>query len=366
MERQMSRKKKPARLWTRRTKGREPRYVILDAGREIETGFSIGFERDAQERFAQYLATRTRPDTQQRDPVKITAAEIMTLYMKDVAPQTASPALIGYHATALLKFWGRKSLSQINGTACRDYALERGRDVSQATVRRELETFQAAINHWHRESPLAAVPVITKPAKGVRRQRYLTRQEVAKMLWAARALKHDHIARFILIALYTGTRHEATLSLKWFPSDYAGHVDVESSRLYRRGGTETETNKKRPTSRIPNRLMAHLRRWHRTDLAQGPQTAIIRWHGQPIAKERRAWALVTEKAMLGSDVTPHVLRHTCVTWALQSGMDLWDIAGLTGMSIKTIESTYGHQDADFQVAASSAFMGNRGRKSRTN
>jgi integrase len=361
----MPRKKKLARLWLRKTNGRNPRYVILDAGREIETGFGVDFERDAEERLSQYLAKRARPNTQQRDASKITAAEIMMLYMKDVAPMTASPALIGYHATALLKFWGRKSLSQINGTSCRDYAIDRGKAVSQSTVRRELETFQAAINHWHRESPLAAVPVITKPAKGVRRQRYLTRQEVAKMLWTARRLKHWHIARFILIGVYTGTRHEALLNLKWFPSDFAGHIDVDGSRLYRRGAAETETNKKRPTSRIPERLMRHLRRWHISDLAQGPQTAIIRWQGKPILKERRAWALVVAAAGLGNDITPHVLRHTCVTWALQNGMDLWDIAGLTGMSIKTIESTYGHQDADFQVAAKGAFMGNHGQKTGT-
>lgn len=362
----MSRKKKPARLWLRKTKGRDPRYVILDAGYEFETGFGVGFERDAQERLSQYIATRTRPDTQQRDPLKITASEIMTLYMKDVAPMTASPALIGYHAKPLLAFWGRKSLSQINGTSCRDYALERGKAVSLATVRRELETFQAAINHWHRESPLSAVPVITKPAKGIRRQRYLTRKEVAAMLWAARRLRHSHVARMILIGVYTGTRHEALLSLKWYPSDFAGHVDIQGLKLYRRGDAETETNKKRPTSRIPDRLMAHLRRWHRIDLAHGPQTAIMRWHGQPIAKQRRAWALVVAAARLHDDVTPHVLRHTCVTWALQNGMELWDIAGLTGMSIKTIETTYGHQDADFQVAAKGAFMGNHGRKNGTN
>jgi integrase len=363
VEKIVSAQKKPARLYLRTRKGRPTKYVILDDGREYDCG--TGNEREAQGYLAQYLATRFVANTGQRDPAKISVAEIMTLYMQEVAPRTAAPALIGYHAAHLLAYFGKKTIADFNGVLCRGYADARTKTVQPATARREMQTLQAAINYWHKESPLAAVPVITMPAKGIRRQRYLTRNEVARLLWAARRLGHKHIARFILIGVYTGTRHDAILKLKWHSWANGGHIDVSGSKLFRKGFLEIETNKKRPTSRIPDRLMAHVRRWERSDLARGPQSAIIRWRGQPIAKERRAWALTVAAANLGNDVTPHVLRHTCATWALQSGMELWDIAGLTGMSIKTLESTYGHQDANFQLAAKSAFMGNHGRKTGT-
>ncbi len=78
-------------------------------------------------------------------------------------------------------------------------------------------------------------------------------------------------------------------------------------------------------------------------------------YGKPIAKERRAWARVVAAADLGPEITPHVLRHTCVTWGLQSGVDAWDMSGLTGMSLKTLERVYGHHDPDYQEGVVSAF-----------
>ena len=104
-----------------------------------------------------------------------------------------------------------------------------------------------------------------------------------------------------------------------------------------------------------SRLMVHVARWAARDLAAGPQAAVIRWQGRPIAKERRAWARAVKAAGLGSEVTPHVLRHTCATWALQGGMDPWDAAGLLGMSLAMLERVYGHHDANYQRAAANAF-----------
>lgn len=353
----MSRRKE-ARLYLRQRKGREPKWVILDGGREYPAG-DCGSDRKAAEKWFndEYVPSRYRADTGKSDPAKISVAEVMSLYMTEVAPTHAEPKLAGYHSKPLLKFFRGKSLADINGGLCRKYADKehRGKEVSQSTVRRELVTLQAAINYWHVESPLAAVPTIAKPLESEGRQNYLTRHEAAKLLHWARRLGFHHVARFILIGLYTGTRHASILKLKWYDSNYAGHIDVANCRLYRRGSLEVQSKKKRPTSRIPERLMAHLRRWHRLDLEKGPQSAIIRWHGKPITKERRAWNLITEKAKLGG-ITPHVLKHTCITWLLQDGrLEAWDISGLTGTSMKTIEKTYGHQDADYQVAASQAF-----------
>lgn len=351
----MSRRKE-ARLYLRQRKGREPRWVILDNGREYPAG-DCGADRAKAEKYFlnEYAVSRYRADTSKSDTSKITVAEVMSFYLTESAPRHANPALAGYHAVPLLKFFRGKSLGHINGPLCRKYAETRGKEVSLSTVRRELVTLQAAVNLWHRESPLQAVPAITKPAESVAVQRFLTRQEAAKMLWFAYRNGYKHIVRFILIGIYSGTRHSTILALKWYPSDYAGHIDVEGCKLYRRGAKVGETNKRRPTSRLPDRLMAHLRRWRDADLAHGPQSAIIRWHGKPIAKEKRAWKEVVIGAGLGDDVTPHVMRHTATTWLLQEGMELWDISGLIGTSVKTIEAVYGHQDADYQVAASQAF-----------
>lgn len=347
--------KKPARLFLRPARrDRTAVWVILDEGRELSTGCSADDERGAQAKFGQYLAERWQADTGQRDLAQIRIADTLALYMTDVAPTTAAPALIGYHCDHLLKFFGSRTLNQVNGALCRKYAKHRAEQVKASTIRRELVTLQAALNHWHRESPLPAVPRVWKPEESPPRLRYLKRLEVALMLQAARRLRLRYIARMILIGLYTGTRHEATLDLNWYPSTDAGHIDVERGLIFRMGSEEVATKKRRPVSRIPTRLLAHLRRWHAQDLAQGPQTAIIRWKGRRIAKERRAWAKVAKAAGLGPDVTPHVLRHTCATWGLQSGVDIWDMAALTGMSVKTLERVYAHHDPDYQEGVRAA------------
>ena len=278
------------------------------------------------------------------------------------SPATAvAPPLV-----RLLDFWGDKMLLDIRGQSCRDYVAWRtrqkwqGRAISVGTARRELETLQAAVNAWHLESPLDAVPRISLPPTSIPRQRFLTRDEAAALLWAARRLRMPHIARFILLGLYTGTRHSALLSLRWLPSPDAGWVDVEKEVLYRRGTAERETAKRRPPARIPDRLLPHLRRWQKADAEKGI-VGIVTWQGAQITKERRAWARVVKEAALGTDVTPHVLRHTCATWALNSSTSYWDVAALLGTSVTMIENTYGHHSPQFQKGVSGAFSGARGR-----
>jgi integrase len=60
---------------------------------------------------------------------------------------------------------------------------------------------------------------------------------------------------------------------------------------------------------------------------------------------------VVRDAGLGEDVTPHTLRHTAATWLMQGGTDLWIAAGFLGMSVETLERTYGHHHPDFQAQA---------------
>ena len=154
------------------------------------------------------------------------------------------------------------------------------------------------------------------------------------------------MARFILIGLYTGTRHNAILSLKWVPSASGGWIDLDQAVIHRRGSGERETKKRRTPARIPDRLMAHLRRWHRMDMAKGI-ASVVSYAGQPIKKERRAWEWAVKRAGLDG-LTPHALRHTCATWALNSGMEIWDVAALLGASPQMVERTYGHHSPQFQ------------------
>lgn len=338
---------KGIRLWLEERAGRSAIYYIRDGNKKISTG--CGAERlgEAEEALQDYLTTRFRPNAGQRYLASIAVAEVLMLYGQDIAPTKASAATIGYHLKALLPFWGEKTLADVKGNTCRGYTNQRrsnthgNRSIALSTVRRELKTLQAAINHWHRESPLAAVPKVTLPPEGARRERVLERSEVAAMLRAARRLKLNHVARFILIGVYTGTRHNALLNIRWTSSLQGGHIDLERGIVYRKGAAERETSKRRPAVRVSGRLQAFLHRWHRADRSEGC-SHVISFNGAAILKMKRAWAHVVREAGLGRDVTPHVLRHTCASWLLWQGHTIWDVAGVIGADASTVQKVYGH------------------------
>lgn len=342
----MPQKRKGLRLYLEHRAGRPAAWCIRDGAKKIRTGCGEVDFAQAEKALADYAASKFRPDTGQRDLAKITVAEVMAMYLQDFAIHHAAPALASYHSDRLLEFWGDKSLRDVRGSSCREYVAHRaamlwnGKPISQSTARRELVTLQAAINRWDKESPLPHLPRVTLPKEGQRRERWLTRGEAASLLRAARRLGHAHVARFILIGLYTGTRHAAILGLRWSASATGGYVNLASGTILRKKSSETETKKRNPRVAIPKMLHRHLLRWQNND--DNPTGYVVNYRDHPVAKMKRAWTATVKAAGLGPDVTPHVLRHTCASWLLQSGKTVWEVAGILGASTAVIERVYGH------------------------
>jgi integrase len=70
-----------------------------------------------------------------------------------------------------------------------------------------------------------------------------------------------HIARFILIGLYTGTRAGAIASASPIAAIGRSFVDLDSGIYYRLAEGTERTNKRQPPVRLPPRLLTHMRRW---------------------------------------------------------------------------------------------------------
>ena len=54
------------------------------------------------------------------------------------------------------------------------------------------------------------------------------------------------------------------------------------------------------------------------------------------------------------NVTPHILRHTAVTWAMQAGADPYAAANFFGMSLDILQRVYGHHHPEHQRAVGEA------------
>ena len=123
---------------------------------------------------------------------------------------------------------------------------------------------QAAVNHCHAQGYLLTPIKVTLPPMPAPRDHWLTRDEAARLLRAAyRNPKARHLARFILVALYTGTRSNPIRRMQYMPNTSGGWVDTKRGVMYRRAAGESESKKRTPPVPIPRPLLAHLHRWKR-------------------------------------------------------------------------------------------------------
>src|SRR5262245_36840269 len=303
----MPRRKQPARLYLRRARGdRGATWVILDGKKEVGTGASQANIGAAQRALETYLAKHHRPPSGANRPNQLLVAEVMNAYLDEHAPTRVSKDWIADMAGDILEWWGDKPLSEVNGRNCRAYVTHRtsqrikkftknpGRNVSDQTARHELKTLRAAIRYYHKEhGPLISVPVVTLPEKAPPREDYFwTREEAARRLLAAwRRPDARHLARVIMIGLYSGTRINAMLRLHWLPSPQGGWIDVDNGILHRRPYGAQRTKKRQPPAKIHWRLLPHLRKWREADLAKGIGS-VIHYEGKPIKQLKRSWRTI--------------------------------------------------------------------------
>jgi integrase len=364
--------RKPPRLRLKHRAGRKPAWIIQDGSERISTGCG---ERDlagAERALQRYIASKFEP-SKSGCAAALTIAEIITYYVRaHVMPNVMRKDVILYRAKYLLVWWGEKRVSDIKRSTLQEYLQWRvaqenvivRRDgtsrisrVDLSTARKDLETLRTAVRFYHAEYPLDALPVFTLPAKAEPREEWLTRDQVAALLRAALRTNNRHLARYILIGVYSGTRTTAILGLQWMPSASGGWFDLENGVLYRRGRNAKQTKKRQTPARIHDRLLPHLRRWRAMDMQHGI-THVINYLGGPVNKLRRSWDNVRDRAKVAAGInfhfTRHTLRHTAATWQVQSGVPFWEAASYLGMSAETLERVYGHHSPDFHVNASKA------------
>jgi integrase len=317
----------------------------FEQGKRFMRSTGTADRRQAEAALSGFIVTSHKDPTGPRDPDQVSIAETLSIYGERHAPTVADPARIGHAIAALLPFWGQSTVGQITPSACDRYAKERA--MMPATIRRELTTLRAAINYAVREGFLTRPVPVKLPEKPEGRDRWLTISEAAHLLNAARTARGDvrlYLPLFIMIALYTGARKEAVLSLKW------PQIDLNRGRIDFSKGHK-RTSKGRALLPIPDRLLPFLRyAWQRRSSDIGP---VIHDKGAPIKKINSSFDHACRRAGL-HDVTPHTLRHTRGTWSAQAGVDLWQIAGWLGQSLATTTELYAHHHPDFMDAAKKA------------
>ena len=352
----MPRRAKGPRLWLKPAYGtRAAVWVIRDGADVTSTGFGACEREKAEKILGEYLAQKHAPARQERERSLTPLADVLSLYATDCVPAHSRPVKSLERIERLLDFWGERSLENVTGSTCRAY-VEHRHTINQGKgggARRDLEELRAAINHHAKEGLHRGLVRVTLPEKRPAPERWLTRAEAARLIWTCYSMREKqegietdrrplrHLARFILIGLYTGSRSGAILSASYRRGDGRSFIDLENGLFYRMAEGSIVTNKRQPPVRLPRRILAHLDRWHRQKLAA---THPVEFNGHPVKSIKTAWRSAIEAARLPGRVTPHTLRHTAVTWALQRSISAWDAGEFFGMSPMMVERVYGHHN----------------------
>src|SRR5260370_30619302 len=287
----MPARSKGARLWLRRArrdrKSGETHnavWIIRDGKHSEGTGCRKNESEGAERALAEYLNRKhvDQASKGQRDPSQVPVADVLALYGKAKAASQFRPKETAGRIERLLSFFGDKMLCDINGDLCRAYVIRRSTD---AAARRELEDLRAALNHHRSEGLCSQVVAIVLPDERPPPERWLTRKQAAAWVRAAwryreiqKGVKTDrrsrrHVAKFILVGLYTGTRSGALCGAALDPAVGRGSMDVDRGGFYPRPAGERETNKRQPPVPLPGQLLAHLRRW------KNGEGSVPRWSG---------------------------------------------------------------------------------------
>lgn len=318
-----------------RVAGRDTWHIYYRR-RRVSTGCT---DRAAAELvLASYLGEIARPQL-----AVISVAVILDRYLAD-RREAGKPGAerLGWAHKPLARHLGTKPPEALDEAACRLYARRRQAEgVRASTVRTEMQALRAALR-WAagRGKLIAAVPPLTMPERPPARDRWLTREEAARLVAACGS---HHVRLFVLLALHTAARAGAILALTW------DRVDMERRRIDFREPDRPETRKRRVAVPINDTLAAALAE------AKAGATCewVVEWAGGQVGSIKHGFRDAARRAGLAG-VTPHTCRHTAATWMVQDGVPLWDVAGMLGNTTAMVEEVYGHHSPDHLRRAAAA------------
>ena len=242
----------------------------------------------------------------------------------------------------LKAFFGALRPDQVDQRRWDAYATERG--VSAGTLRRERNVMIATLNLALRRKLITSVPAIKPPKAPPPRDRYLTRQEADRLL---SAFVSSHARLLCTIMLYTGARRRSVLDLTW------DRVDWRANRIDFRLPDEPEHTKRRAVVPMGPKLRTAMEEAYKARTIDH----VIEWDGERATRVRWPFLRARQRAGLGSDVTPHVLRHTAASWLAMERVKISEAADLLACDEATLKRVYRHFDPDYLADAVKALEG---------
>jgi integrase len=231
-------------------------------------------------------------------------------------------------------YFGNRKLSAITSGHIEDYRIKRraepdARDkksnLSLGTIDREVTVIRAILGKAVKWGRLGKNPAdrVEDYDEDNSRERFLSREEVRKLLWATKRVRSTLLRPAVYLALETGMRKAELLSLRW------QDVNFEASKIL---AQDTKSGEPR---HVP---MSRRARWLLNKLAARNPLSVWVFESRNRKKERAhatdtksAWRSALLKAGI-EDFRFHDLRHTFASNFAMKGGNLYALSMILGHS----------------------------------
>lgn len=185
---------------------------------------------------------------------------------------------------------------------------------------------------------IGARPPIRKLKLDNARTRYLTTEQIAALLAAARADACEHLYPFVAIALETSMRRMEILSIR------LEHIDIVR-RLIRIPEAKAGARDQPITGHLAEFLAGYLNAAEPGQVWLFPsRTPIKSKTGHAVSIEKPFRRAVAAAGLDPQQVVRHTLRHTAITHLVQAGVDLPTVQRISGHKTLAMVARYSHQN----------------------
>lgn len=227
---------------------------------------------------------------------------------------------------------GALSIARLTSDDWLAYVTTRkGEGAGAATINRERSALLHMLNTMRRRRLLAAVPDLQRQKEPKGKLVYLTPDEAAALLQAAAEDQSEHAHPFVMIALYSGARHEAILALRV--------RDVDAARRIVWIDKDKAGEREQPIPEVLAKYLARLIAGREPDEFLFPSA---RAASGRVYQINSIFDRCVKRAKLRKHVTPHTMRHTMATNAAHAGLDAATIQEMGGWKTRAMAERYTH------------------------
>jgi integrase len=260
----------------------------------------------------------------------LTIPQVLDWYWQSYGKGLMRPSNITLARKYLEPFFGSTPALSLSLEMQEAYeAHRREKRAGHESIRRDLDVLSAALKRAVKYKKLAYCPPIHRLTPSAPRERWLTRKEVAALFRQLRGPRQRHVLLFCRLALYTGARTGAILDLTWDRVDF--HAGLIDYRVPGRRVTKKRRGVKPMTPALRRMLLATKKRTNARH--------VITWAGERIDRVAKAANAAADRAEI-EGFSPHVLRHTAASWAVQNRVPIFTVGRMLDQNVASTTERY--------------------------